>query len=114
MPVLSVFGIFIPLSSRSQAHNSIPYQAASAPVTPMNMYAYPMNMYPMYPQPSMYQMALESFSGVSQAEPQEKKEVVVPMPVASTRKKGESLAHAVRKMSDGRPYPVDYATNSLK
>ena len=30
------------------------------------------------------------------------------------RKKGESLSQSIRKLEDGRPYPSDYSTNSLK
>ena len=71
-------------------------------MTPMYNYS----LYSMYQQPFFYQVPI--YQETSQ-------QTVVPsLSSTSTRKKGESLAHSIRKLEDGRPYPTDYSTNSLK
>ena len=125
-----------------QAHNSIPYQATKQPslsAMPSTMYNYPMMMYPMYQQPYLYPMAnntnqyiqqsmqqtMQQTMPVGQVEQSMQQPVQQPVqqPTQSIqqptqqpqmRKKGESLSQSIRKLEDGRPYPSDYSTNSLK
>ena len=141
MLLLNVLGIIIIMMIiYRQAHNSIPYQATKQPslsAMPSTMYNYPMMMYPMYQQPYLYPMANNINQYVQQGMQQSIQQNVqqnmqqsiplgqVEQPVQQQtqstqtqqpqmRKKGESLSQSIRKLEDGRPYPSDYSTNSLK